>query len=367
MESTHEHGAAKGEFADGADSGTDDNPKSIPIAEQGRFRDYAIGKVGELFGRINALYKETADGLGYGDEAGGLAPPHVEFKPHYARRNGTVNKAVVASYFKGGNKEESVPPNSIVVYLPAYDMFLNMEHVGSDAARRVEEELLITDIGHELGHELLRKLSELSLRKRLEQSYDKELGAALAEVLSPMMRGNQAIPEEANTRLNESLAQVIGVYAVASTLGKPTSNEALAKNMLEAVREDSVELESQYGTVLKALDSLSPDEKREEEIAVDSNERYMEVYALPRLGMAEALAANQDMPLPEFIGKAFAKPEDFADGIQQHVLDKNGRLSALRRSFEPPADLKGKAMALRDVATDTKVEAGYALKELEKS
>jgi hypothetical protein len=141
--------------SEGASASLKDNPKAISIREQANFRNYAEARIKKMFEHAEVLYKNICIEFGSGTKGAIISFPHIEFRPTYARsETGVINEAVMARYHKFGKESESIRPKSIIVYLPAYERFLEMASK-TDAARKHMEKFLDIHMGHELGHEVL--------------------------------------------------------------------------------------------------------------------------------------------------------------------------------------------------------------------
>jgi hypothetical protein len=167
-------------------------------------------------------------------------------------------------------------------------------------------------------------------------------------------------------RLNESLAQVIGTYATNAMREESVTNDSIASSILGEVYRDGIKFEHYYKGVIQTSDKLNHEEELEEKEACDSNENYLEVYAIPRLGVAEALASNPEMSLPKFIKEAFTNPDSFRIGIPDYVLDQNRKIiTALKSSYFFDSTLKSKAEVMVKYSKEIGLEANYLNNRLE--
>ncbi len=163
------------------------------------------------------------------------------------------------------------------------------------------------------------------------------------------------------------MAQIIGVYAAHVLSGEPTTAEALSKSILAAVDTDGLAIAAYYNDMLKCVNGMSQKEYYEEVLIADAHKSYIDIYALPRLGIAEALAYNSEMPIPVFIKEAFTNPQSFQVGIPEYILDKGNKITAFTGRYLFKSDIINKATVLEHMGREIASEANYVNNKLERN
>jgi hypothetical protein len=327
------------------------NPKQISKLEQQNFREYAEVRLKKMFEYGQTLYRNVCTEFQINGKIRDMQFPNIEFRPSYALLdNGSIDEAIIAAYYYNEIKSQSIPKNSIIVYLPAYELFLKMASAQTEPLRKQKEKGLDVKIGHELGHEVLDNLFNVVLSKdRSKYQFNPDYNT------------------DKGRRLHESLAELIGMYQAHGINGESTGSEAIAKSLISRLNRDGLKLEDYYKfNVLSNINNLTAQEVADEKSKCDATQAYAVEYLFPYLGITEALAASSEMPLSLFIKEAFVNPNSFSIGIPEYILDKNKILLAFTGRYFFKSDLQNKATILEQIGRDIASEANYVYTKLTK-
>lgn len=249
-------------------------------------RVYAKMQQTKAFWSLAELYDKVRGVLGsalYGPVRS-LDKPDI-----YVERN-KDESGIIAEWVKDGGSG-----GHIKLCKSAYETFVKMLEYEANWNKEVAEEThyyLDQVIGHELGHALLHT----AYFDHVRYEYAGE-----------------------DRRKDDGLAELIGMYLAQRVRGRPTDNATLSEVMLEWVGESSENTAVFVRELEGAWGSLSEHERREELKELDTRAKRSLYYDYPMLGIAEALRANPDMRIEEFIGKVLTKPGSMA-GVMDHVV-----------------------------------------------